>query len=542
MLDCLFVNGKIYTLEKEGERYEALGIKSGKIVFIGSNKEAEKLEAIEKIDLKGKTMLPGMGDSHMHLYAYCQNLTFVDLSKVKSISEMIQKMKEKAKETNEGIWIKGVNFDQSKWKENRFPTLKEMDSISKKHPVLIKRCCLHAIVANSFALNLAGIDKEYKADGSGIVEHDINGNPNGILREQSTKVFDELIPDPLEDIKLKRKMLLLVMNDMASKGMTCIHTYAAKIWQYNEDINIYRAFEKKKELPVRVTVCIDELFENEKITEKEFYNPYRLTQLGAYKIFSDGSMGSRSAALKEPYSDDPKNSGFMLFTQEELNKKIYTGYKRGLQPAIHAIGDKALDMTLTAIEYTLEECKKSGMTQEEQNSRLPFRLIHVQMVDETLIKRMKKLPVILDIQPIFMCTDLYWIEDRIGKERLKGSYALKTMWKEGLLQTGGSDCPVETYEPLKGIYAAVTRQDLNGYPKGGFLSSEKLSVYEAVCMFSKNIHYATGQEDVLGTLKVNKFADLVILDKDIFEIPENDIQNIKIIRTYLAGKCTYMVK
>ena len=542
MLDKLFINGEIYSMKKEGEKFQSLGVKDGKITFLGTDDEAKNISSKELIDLKGKMMIPGMADAHLHLYAYCQNLTFVDLSKVHNINEMINLMKEKVKNVKKGDWVKGVNFDQSKWKENRFPTLEEMNSISKDNPVIIKRCCLHAVVANSKALEMAGIGKNYQAGTGGIVELDKDGMPNGILREQSTKVFDDILPDPLKDIEVQKRIMQDVLNDMSSKGITTIHTYAAKIWQYNEDINIYKNFEKEGKLPLRVTVCIDELFEPEILTKEKLNNPYRKVQLGAYKIFSDGSMGSRSAALKKPYSDDPENSGFMLFTQEELNNKILTGYEHGLQPAIHAIGDRALDMTLSAIEYTLKITKEKGMTDEEQKKRLPFRIIHVQMIDDDLLERMKKLPLVLDIQPIFLCTDLHWIEDRIGKERLKGSFALKTMEKAGLIQTGGSDCPVETYEPLKGIYAAVTRQDMEGYPIEGFLPEERLSVYEALCMYTKNVPYATGQESVLGTLEIGKFADLTVLEKNLFKIDEKEIKDVKVEQTYVAGNCVFMIK
>ena len=542
MLDKLFINGEIYSMKKEGEKFQSLGVKDGKIIFLGTDEEGKNISSKELIDLKGKMMIPGMADAHLHLYAYCQNLTFVDLSKVHNINEMINLMKEKVKNVKKGDWVKGVNFDQSKWKENRFPTLEEMNSISKDNPVIIKRCCLHAVVANSRALEIAGIGKNYQAGSGGIVELDKNGMPNGILREQSTKVFDDILPDPLKDIEVQKKIMQDVLNDMSSKGITTIHTYAAKIWQYNEDINIYKNFEKEGKLPLRVTVCIDELFEPEILTKEKLNNPYRKVQLGAYKIFSDGSMGSRSAALKKPYSDDPQNSGFMLFTQEELNNKILTGYEHGLQPAIHAIGDRALDMTLAAIEHTLKTTKEKGMTDEEQKNRLPFRIIHVQMIDDDLLERMKKLPLVLDIQPIFLCTDLHWIEDRIGKERLKGSFALKTMEKAGLIQTGGSDCPVETYEPLKGIYAAVTRQDMEGYPTEGFLQEERLSVYEALCMYTKNVPYATGQESVLGTLEIGKFADLTVLEKNLFKIDKKEIKDIKVEQTYVAGNCVFMIK
>lgn len=539
--DTLLVNGKIYTMEEEGKIQEAIGIKDGIIKFVGTNEKAACFESDEIVDLEGKTVVPGMADSHMHMYAYCQNQTSVNLESARSMDQMIELMKEKVKETPLGNWIKGVNFDQSKFKENCLPTKHDLDKISIFHPIVIRRCCLHTIVANTMALKLAGVGKGYNGGTGGIVEFDLDGEPNGILREQCTKVFDEIIPDPLLDEDEKRRIMLKVFEDMASKGVTAIHTYAAKIWKYNEDIELYKAFDKEGMLPLRVTVCLDELFKPEVLSSAKRSDPYRLVQYGSYKLFTDGSLGSRSAALKEPYADDDCNKGFVICSQEELNKRVLTGYEHGLQPAIHAIGDAALSMTLTSIENTLIVTRNKGMTKEEQKSRLPFRIIHAQMIDDELIERMKKLPIVLDIQPIFLCTDLHWIEDVIGKERIKGAYAWKKMQDEGLILTGGSDCPVESFDPLKGIYAAVTRCDMEGYPKGGFNPKEKLSIYEAFSLFTKNVHVATGQEDKLGTLEIGKYADLVVLNKNPFEIIEQELLNVKILQTFVAGKRVYML-
>lgn len=534
--DKIFLNGNIYTMEKEGSRIEALGIKDGVIVFTGSSREAALYESDQVIDLQGKTVIPGMADSHLHMYAYCQNQTSVDLAGAKSMEEMVKLMSSKAKVVDKGKWIKGVNFDQTKWKENRFPTRRDLDRISIEHPIVIRRCCLHALVANTKALELAGVGPGYDGGPGGIVEFEEDGRPNGVLREQSTKVFDDIIPDPLHDPKEKERIMTQVLADMSQKGITTIHTYAAKIWRYNEDIEAYRALDKEGRLPVRITVCIDELFEPEILTEAQKADPYRLVQFGAYKIFSDGSLGSRSAALREPYADDPDNVGFVVCDQDTLTDKVMTGYEKGLQPAIHAIGDRALDMTLTAIEKTLENARKNGMTEGEMAERLPFRIIHVQMVDEKLVERMKQLPLVLDIQPIFLCTDLHWIGERIGAEREKGTYAWKTLQDAGMIITGGSDCPVETYDPIKGIYAAVTRKDFDGYPPEGYYPDEKLSVYEAVCAYTKNVHYATGQQDVLGTLACGKFADLAVLDRDPFKIAEDNLKDIVVEETFIAGR------
>lgn len=535
-LDVLLKNGNIYTMEKEGKRVEALGIKDGKIVFAGSNQDADQFNITKIVNLENHTVIPGMADSHMHMYAYCQNQALVNLEQAKSMDEMIARMKEKAEITPEGNWIKGVNFDQTKFKENRFPTRKDLDKISTVHPVVIKRCCLHAVVANTMALELAGVGIGYDGGSGGIVEFDEEGMPNGILREQSTKVFDNIMPDPLSNEEEKRKIFLNVLADMSSKGVTTIHTYAAKIWRYDEDINTYRELDKAGNLPVRVTVYMDELFELEKLTQEQKNDPYRLVQFGGYKLFSDGSLGSRSAALQEPYSDDPENVGFVVCEQQEFTEKVLQAYEKGFQPAIHAIGDRALDMTLTAIEETLRISREKGMTEEEQKQRLPFRIIHVQMVNPELLERMKKLPLVLDIQPVFLGTDARWIEDRIGSKRAEGAYAWKTLKDNGFIQTGGSDCPVESFDPIAGIFSAVARCDKDGIPSGGYGPQEKLSVYEAIEIFTKNVHYATGQQESLGTLEVGKFADLVVLDRDPFMIDEMELKDIKVEQTYIAGK------
>ena len=534
VLDTLLRNGVCYTMTAEGEAVEAIGIKDGLIVFAGSNASASEYRSKRTIDLNGRIVIPGMADAHMHMYAHCQNLALVDLHEVRSMDEMIHILKEKSLETPEGNWIKGVNFDQSKFIENRFPTKDDLDKVSSKHPIVIKRCCLHAVVANTLALETVGVVNGYDPGEGGIVEIDALGHPSGILREQSTKVFDEIMPDPLADETAKRRIMKDVFHDMSSKGITTIHTYAAKIWRYDEDIELYREFQESGELPVRVTVCMDELFDKENVSVEELSNPHRLVQQGAYKLFTDGSLGSRSAALKEPYTDDPDNRGFVVCSQETLNEKVLIAYKKGLQPAIHAIGDAALDMTLAAIEKCLEQVDSAG--------RLPFRIIHVQMIDDELMKRMKRLPVVLDIQPVFLCTDLHWIEDRIGPERLKSSYCWKRFVDEGFIQTGGSDCPVESYDPMKGIFAAVARTDMQGHPQGGFLPGECLSMYEAISLFTKNPHYATGQQEMLGTLEVGKFADLVVLDRDPFTMAVEELLNISVEKTFIAGRQVYSVE
>ena len=532
MLDAIYQNGRIYTLRNEGECFRAVGIKDGRIAFVGNEEEAKQYEAAEIFDLNGSTMIPGMGDSHLHFYAYCQTLTQVNLADCKSKKEAFAKLKEKAEHTPKGEWIRGANFDQTKWEDSadELPTRWELDEISRQHPIVIKRVCLHTAVANSMALELAGVDKNYVADTGGSVDREADGTPNGVLREQLTKIFDEIIPDALSDETLKKQLMVQELRRMASMGMTMMHTYAAEIWRYIEDIDVYRQLDSCDLLPVRVTIYSDRMegLKRNFAEDADRNDPHLKTKMGGYKLFCDGSLGSRSAALLQPYTDAPDTRGMVVEDTKSLTKKMYTAAQNGIQSAVHAIGDRALDMVLMAMEETIKQLKTTGWT-DKKIAEKPFRLIHAQMSTPELIQRMKKIPLIIDIQPSFMETDRYWILDRIGPERFQHAYPWKTYQREGLLLTGGSDCPVEDFNPLRGIYNCLTHPN----------PAERLSIYEAVCLFSKNIPYAAGDEKMMGTIEVGKFADAVILNKDIFHVPADEILNIKVEKTLLAGEETW---
>ena len=545
LLDRLLLHGSIHTLKNEEEIVEALGIKDGKVVFAGSDADAQaRYDARETIDLRGKTVIPGMGDSHMHFYAFCQTLTTVDLGPCTSKKEVLQKLRDKAAVTPEGQWIKGSNFDQSKWEdcEDLLPTRHDLDQASTKHPIVIKRVCLHSVVANTLALEKAGITKDYVAGPGGTVEREADGYPNGILREQLTKVFDELIPDPMNDPAVKKEIMVRQLKDMASRGMTMMHTYAADIWKYVEDVKVYEELDREGLLPLRVAVYLDKLEKLEGAafaTEAQRADPEFKARLGGYKLFCDGSLGSRSAALYEPYDDDPNTTGIVVEDQEALDRKMLRATRQGIQCATHAIGDRALDIVVTAIEHTIAVLKAEGWT-DEQFAAHPFRIIHAQLATDELIVRMTKLPLILDIQPAFFITDMHWVQERLGAERMKTGYLWQTYHENGLVLTGGSDSPVESYDPMPAIYNTVTRQDLKGWPEGGMQPEERMSVYDALCVFSKNIPYALCDDKYVGTLEPGKFADLAVLDRDLFTIAPADILNVKVERTMLAGRDTWV--
>lgn len=530
-IDTLLINGRIYTMREEGEWVEAIGIHEGRIVFAGSTTACAACPAERIIDLKGKTVLPGFGDSHLHLSAYCQNRETVGLEEAKSMEEMIRLMKVRAAATNEGEWVKGTGFDQTKFSENRMPTRWDLDRISTDHPIVIRRCCLHVMVANSLAIQMAGIGQEELDKYKGLIETEGGEDgfvPNGIFREGATAIFDAIVPDPLADPVKRRRNMKETFYEMVSLGLTSVHTYAAKIWNYEEAPETYLELEETGDLPLRVVVSLDELFEPEEKPVKK--DPYNKVRMGSYKLFTDGSLGARSAALTKSYHDDPGNCGISI-DREKLEARLRKAFQRGLQPAIHAIGDKALDITIEAIENTLSEQKNPA--------NLPIRIIHAQLVRRDQLERLGKLPVVLDVQPVFLCTDLHWIESRLGKERLRAAYPWKTLTEAGLILAGGSDCPVESFDPVKGIYAAVMRQDLNGFPAGGWQPEERLSVFEAISLFTKNIAYTTGDEDVLGTIEAGKFADLTVLSEDPFRVKPDQLKNLIVDMTLVAGKIVY---
>jgi len=322
-----------------------------------------------------------------------------------------------------------------------------------------------------------------------------------------------------------------------------MHTYAADIWKYTESAEDYAALDREGLLPLRVTVYQDKLekLQDQPVTPSVMLDdPHTKVYVGGYKLFCDGSLGSRSAALYAPYTDDPSTTGIVVEDQDALEQKMLRASRAGIQCAVHAIGDRALDMVITAIERTRSALLTEGWSQQQVDALPRFRIIHAQLATPELIRRMQQLPVVLDIQPVFFLTDMHWMEERLGPVRKKAGYLWHTYLASDLLLTGGSDAPVESYAPMPAIYSAVTRKDLSGWPDGGMQPEEKLSVYEALCLFSKNLPHATCGSASTGTLEAGKFADLAVLDRDIFTIPPEEILKVQVERTMLAGKDTWL--
>lgn len=411
-------------MEQEGQAVEAVGVRDGKIVFTGTNEEAEKIESDEIIDIKGRAVFPGFIDCHQHTLAYARTTKEVNLVGTKSVQDILDRLKERAKVTPPGDWIKGSGFNHEEFDEVRIPTKEELDSVSKECPILISRYCMHVHAANSKALEIAGIDENFKPIVPDSVEYGADGKPNGILRESAVTPVLKSIPDLLPTPEDKKDALEVVCRDMNRYGITGIHPIQGKFVDADEYMNLYQELEEEGRLPVRVYLSFDEYpsfhmktgFGNEKL------------RYGFYKIYSDGSLGSRNAALTEDYSDDPGNKGLLNHSPEEVMEMCQKAYDMDLQIGIHAIGDRGVEIALDALENCYRKNPKPNVR---------FRLIHGIVLRKDLIERIKKMPIIVDIQPRFTSNyNIWWSEDRLGPERIRYAYAWNTLIKEGIILTG----------------------------------------------------------------------------------------------------------
>ncbi|MDR1495394.1 MAG: amidohydrolase [Clostridiales Family XIII bacterium] len=552
--DKTFVNANIYTMEKPGERAEAAVVYRGEFVFVGDAEEALKYPTRETVDLGGKTVLPGFTDTHIHLISDCQRKDRAELGGAQSIAEIVQIMKDYA-EKSDGEWLTGANLHIENIAEGRFPNRYELDEISKERPVILFSYCLHIQIVNSEGLRRGGIVRGFKPEIEGLVEFFDDGEPNGIIREDMyARYFSDLVERNVTTTKGRQALLRKYMHDYTARGITSVQAFSALADNPLEYVDEYFELDRVGELPLRVTINssgpLDEAyravsgFGNDKI------------RIGAKKLFSDGSLNARAAALFEPYSDDPGNVGLVVNTQEEIFKVAKEAYYFGCDVAIHAIGDRGIDIVIGAIEKVLEETgysdegvASSGPLDDEPDGfrsaaarkysgQYPrFRIIHTQLVTRReQIERLKRLPVILDMQPIFVRNWYTIADERIGPERKKGLFAFRTLIDNGLLLTGGSDAPVETADPLLGIQIAVTRKTAAGEPPEGFVPEEALSVFEAASLYTRNAAYCTHEEDRKGTIKIGRLADFIVLDRDIFEVDPLEIAATQVVQVYLGGE------
>jgi hypothetical protein len=513
----VILNANIVTLDSKQPKAEALAIKNGKIVAVGSSKEIRQYigKGTRVIEAKNRMVVSGFVDCHVHMTGFGQSLKNLSLREINSIKELQQKLQAYANNNQEKKWILGGRWDQEKFAEKRYPTCSDLDKAVADKPVFLLRVCGHIGVANSKALQLANITKETVVE-SGKVDLDVAaGEPNGILRENALELIWKVVPRPtqkeLEDFSLS------ACRSAVESGLTGVH------WIVNsaEEIRVLQKLCSEGKLPLRVYLGIpvellDEIVNLGLVTG--FGND--MLKIGFVKILADGSLGACTAALKEPYSDKPETSGMMLYTQKTLNKLVLKAHKAGLQLAVHAIGDRAIESVLKAFSKALKSFPKG-------NHR--HRIEHCSVLNPKLIRQMKRLGLIASVQPHFIISD-FWVTNRIGNVRARWTYPFKTLIREGLVVVAGSDCPVEPINPLLGIWAAVARKS---FPE------ERLTLDEALRSYTLNAAFASFEEGKKGSVEVGKLADLTILSDDLGKISAEKIKDVSVEAVIVNGEVAY---
>ena len=535
----IYYNGKVFT--GDDTLQQAFVVKEGKFIYVGNNEDALKYkdENAEIIDLDGKFVCPGFNDSHMHVLGYGYSLKMIELSKntssLKEVKDTIQNYID-SNTLRENEWILGRGWNHDYFKDvNSFPTKDDLDNVSKDYPICIIRACGHVCVVNSKALELASINKNTAQIEGGQFDIDKNGEPNGIFRENALNLIYNKIPKPdKEDIK---NMILKACKSLNSYGVTSAQTDDFIVFpglDYEIIIDAYKELTIEEKLTVKI-------YEQAQLAQKEELENFlakgyttgvgdNYFKIGPLKLLGDGSLGARTAYLNEPYSDDDKTSGICTYTQEQFDDMVELAHKNNMQVAIHAIGDKAMDMVVNSIEKALNNYPRN-------NHR--HGVVHCQLTTENLLNRFRDLQLHAYVQSIFLDYDINIVEDRIGPYRSKTSYNFNRLFKDTTM-SNGSDCPVELPNVLNGIYCAVSRKTLTG--KGPFLPNEAMSVKDALLSFTKMGAYASFEEDIKGEIAVDKFADFVILSDNILDIDVDKIKDVKVLNTFIDGKCVYSLE
>ena len=531
--DMILFNGKIYTMDKAHPTSTAVAIRDGKIVAVGDEEIAADWKNTQTVmvDLNGKMMLPGFHDSHLHFIGYGLTLQMVPLSGVNSIEEVKARVAKAAESIPEGEWIVGTGWDHNLFREKRYPNRYDLDQAAPKHPVMLTRICGHLQVVNSQALTLAGISAETMDPPGGQVDRDQTGLPTGVLRETATRLVMAAVPSP--SYERLQKALELAVEKAHSCGLTSVTTddiRADRVTDLDDNLKLYHEMWQKGTAPVRVTLEVRDLVIDEFLAAgyKTGDGDDRV-KIGNLKVFQDGALGARTAYLREPYHNDT-GKGIPIHAQASLEERVVRGHNAGLQVAIHAIGDAAIDSCLDAFEKA----------QKEKPRRDPrHRIIHYCLVDEGILERTKALGVIADIQTTFVPLNGQWAEDIMGVERARRTYPWKTILDAGIRCAGSSDCPITPIEPLLGIWAAVTRHAYYDNDSAIYYPQERLTVEEAVELYTAGAAYADFDENKKGSISVGKYADLVVLADDLFTIEPDRIKDVAVAMTIVNGKIVF---
>jgi predicted amidohydrolase YtcJ len=501
----------------------AILVDGGKILAITTLDEARRLSSGREIDVRGATILPGLVDAHGHIDGLGLGLERVNLNGATSEDEMAARAAAKGRETPEGEWVFGRGWDQNDWPSRAWPTAAALDRALPGRRIWLKRIDGHAGVASTAAMQAAGVTRETPDPAGGQIIRDSAGNPTGVFIDNAMDLIEKAIPAPSREAR--RRTLQRAVETIASLGLTGVHDAGVD----DETVSILRDLADEGKLPIRVYAMLGD---DAALLEKWFRaGPLRnyndLLTVRSVKLYADGALGSRGAALLAPYSDDPSNSGLVIASVSHISDVASRAKAAGFQVNTHAIGDRGVRNVLDA--YDAATVGPSDR----------YRIEHFQVAHLDDIRRLASMGVIASMQPTHATSDMPWAERRVGPERIRGAYAWRRVLDAGGRLAFGSDFPVEEVNPLLGIYAAVTRQDLDGQPPGGWLPDQRMTAAEALRGFTADAAYASFDEGRRGTIDLGKDADFTVLDRNPLEVPPVEIPRLKVRYTVVGGRVVY---
>ena len=536
--DLVLLNGKIYTVDNARPLASALAVRGGRVMFVGSDAEARMLAnaSTSVIDLHGATVVPGFVDAHAHLLGLGNRLQRPNVAGSSSYEEVIERVKVWSKNVKPGEWILGRGWDQNRWSSKDFPTHNALSLAFPNNPVVVTRVDGHAMLANAKAMELAGISAATTDPDGGRIIRLSSGMPSGVFIDNAQSLIARAIPAATRADT--RRAILAAITECNRWGLTGVH-------DAGEDagtIGIYEELAKAGNYNLRNYVMLSD--PGEPGTPPALRNPYlrRGPQSALYnghlwvraiKLYADGALGSRGAALLAPYDDEPTNSGLLVSRPEHIRVWAEAALRGGFQMNVHAIGDRGNRIVLDAVESALRVVPKADHR---------FRIEHAQVISLEDIPRFAKLGVIPSMQATHQTSDMRWAEERVGPQRIRGAYAWRSLLNTGVVIPNGTDFPVEEVNPLLTFHAAVTRQDPTNWPAGGWYPEQKMTREEALQSMTIWPAYAAFQESELGSLTPGKYADFVVLDRDIMRIPDTEILGTMVVSTWIGGKRVYDAK
>jgi len=547
--DVIFIHGNIYTGVVDataslgaGKRSESLAVLGERILAVGARDEIMKLKGPDTniVDLDGHFVMPGFNDAHLHLVMAGLEKMTVNMVGAKTLDEFRERLRAKCDAAEAADWVVGEGWDETLWPVKVLPTRWDLDEVSGKHPVYLRRVDGHIGVANTRALQLASITVATKDPEAGKIDRDEAGTPTGVLREKAQLAVQAVIPKPSRD--KRRQAIELALADLASHGVTSAQDYSQ--W---DDFKIYEELEHEGKLTARISEWLNFDDSIEDLNSQRSSHPAsdNMLHTGMLKGFMDGSLGSRTAALLAPYSDDPKNaspknSGLPQYEAAKLNAMTKQRVLAGFQIGFHAIGDKGVQMALDAFAEAERAAKEAKVKAVDGDTDYRLRIEHAQVTTPQQISRFKELKVIASMQPSHLLTDMNWAEARLGPERAEHSYAWAEFLRRGVVLAFGTDDPVEPVTPFRGIYAALTRMSEDG--KKSYYPAQKLNIEQTITAYTTGSAFAEFAEKEKGKLAPGMLADFVVLDQDITAALPPKILQTQVLRTVVGGKTVYEAK